>query len=220
MTVLTLLRTLCSLKQQVHSHSAFGLSARTGRPALSDLRAKRGSAETAAGAVRATTAEEDRGLEVHQAEKYLLNLPLKEVGTWDSFFGDFECERGIGLLKLLEAASSECVWVRGDSTITSQCSNVSRMEAVFVREQTLKLNQHVGHIKRPTDLIRHLEDFSKSEANLSNFTEMKLSEADRCSVLLQSLSAEVRQYVVLHGSSSDWEALRKASSYGFLLLVG
>ena len=97
--------------------------------------------------------------------------------------------------------------VRGDSTITSQCSNVSRMEAVFVREQALKLNQHVGHIKRPTDLIRHLEDFSKSEANLSNFTEMKLSEADRCSVLLQSLSAEVRQYVVLHGSSSDWEAL-------------
>ena len=131
-----------------------------------------------------------------------------------------KCERGIGLLKLLEAASSECVWVRGDSTITSQCSNVSRMEAVFVREQALKLNQHVGHIKRPTDLIRHLEDFSKSEANLSNFTEMKLSEADRCSVLLQSLSAEVRQYVVLHGSSSDWEALRKASSYGFLLLVG
>ena len=88
------------------------------------------------------------------------------------------------------------------------------MEAVFVREQALKLYQHVGHIKRPTDLIRHLEDsFSKSEAKLSNFTELKLSEADRCSVLLQSLSAEVRQYVVLHGSSSDWEALRKTLTY-------
>ena len=38
-------------------------------------------------------------------------------------------------------------------TITSQCSIVSRMEAVFVREQALKLYQHVSHLKRPTDLI-------------------------------------------------------------------
>ncbi|CAE7198495.1 unnamed protein product [Symbiodinium sp. CCMP2592] len=99
-------------------------------------------------------------------------------------------------------------------TITSQYSIVSRMEAVFVREQALKLYQHVGHLKRPTDLIRHLEDsFSKSEAKLSNFPELQLSEADRCSVLLQSLGAEVRQYVVLHGSSSNWEALRRTLTY-------
>ncbi|CAE6945832.1 unnamed protein product [Symbiodinium sp. CCMP2592] len=99
-------------------------------------------------------------------------------------------------------------------TITSQYSIVSRMEAVFVREQALKLYQHVGHLKRPTDLIRHLEDsFSKSEAKLSNFPELLLSEADRCSVLLQSLGAEVRQYVVLHGSSSNWEALRRTLTY-------
>ncbi|CAE7265621.1 unnamed protein product [Symbiodinium sp. CCMP2592] len=96
-------------------------------------------------------------------------------------------------------------------TITSQYSIVSRME---VREQALKLYQHVGHLKRPTDLIRHLEDsFSKSEAKLSNFPELQLSEADRCSVLLQSLGAEVRQYVVLHGSSSNWEALRRTLTY-------
>ena len=124
-------------------------------------------------------------------------------------------ERGIELLKYCSKrqAQSACGYevIR---TITSQYSIVSRMEAVFVREQALKLYQHVGHIKRPTDLIRHLEDsFSKSEAKLSNFTELKLSEADRCSVLLQSLSAEVRQYVVLHGSSSDWEALRKTLTY-------
>ncbi|CAE7038329.1 unnamed protein product, partial [Symbiodinium sp. CCMP2592] len=99
-------------------------------------------------------------------------------------------------------------------TITSQYSIVSRMEAVFVREQALKLYQHVGHLKRPTDLIRHLEDsFSKTEAKLSNFPELQLSEADRCSVLLQSLGAEVRQYVVLHGSSSNWEAFRRTLTY-------
>ena len=64
----------------------------------------------------------------------------------------------------------------------------------------------MGGIKRPTDLIRHLEDaFAKSESKLTNFPELKLSEADRCSVLL-----EVRQYVVLHGKSDDWEALRKS----------
>ena len=53
-------------------------------------------------------------------------------------------------------------------------------------------------------------DLTRS-AFVPNFTELKLYEADRCSVLLQSLSAEVRQYVVLHGSSSDWEALRRLS---------
>ena len=57
------------------------------------------------------------------------------------------------------------------------------------------------------------DSFSKAEAKLSNFPELKLSEADRCSVLLQSLAAGVREYVVLHGSSSDWEALRKTLTY-------
>ena len=99
-------------------------------------------------------------------------------------------------------------------TITSQYSIVSRMEAVYVRDSALKLFQSVGGIKRPTDLIRRLEDaFAKSESKLTNFPELKLSEADRCSVLLQSLSAEVRQYVVLHGKSDDWEALRKSLTY-------
>ena len=32
-------------------------------------------------------------------------------------------------------------------------------------------------------------------------------------MLLQSLSAEVRQYVVLHGKSDDWKALRKSLTY-------
>ena len=51
--------------------------------------------------------------------------------------------------------------------------------------------------------------FEVLRRNFSNFPEPKLSEADRCSMLLQNLGAEVRQYVVLHCSSSDWEALRK-----------
>ena len=124
-------------------------------------------------------------------------------------------ERGLELLRScskrqgMSACGYEVV-----RTITSQYSIVSRMEAVYVRDSALKLFQSVGGIKRPTDLIRHLEDaFAKSESKLTNFPELKLSEADRCSVLLQSLSAEVRQYVVLHGKSDDWEALRKSLTY-------
>ena len=124
-------------------------------------------------------------------------------------------ERGLELLRSCSKrqGTSACGYevVR---TITSQYSIVSRMEAVYVRDSALKLFQSVGGIKRPTDLIRHLEDaFAKSESKLTNFPELKLSEADRCSVLLQSLSAEVRQYVVLHGKSDDWEALRKSLTY-------
>ena len=99
-------------------------------------------------------------------------------------------------------------------TITSQYSIVSRMEAVSVRDHCLKLHTGCKHLRNPTDIIRHLEDeFSRAEAKLTNFTELKLSEADRCSVLLQALSSEVRQYVVLHGSSSDWASLKKSLTY-------
>ena len=124
-------------------------------------------------------------------------------------------ERGLELLRScskrqgMSACGYEVV-----RTITSQYSIVSRMEAVYVRDSALKLFQSVGGIKRPMDLIRHLEDaFAKSESKLTNLPELKLSEADRCSVLLQSLSAEVRQYLVLHGKSDDWEALRKSLTY-------
>ena len=72
------------------------------------------------------------------------------------------------------------------------------MEAVVVREHCLKLHQECKNIRQPTDIIRHLEDeFSRAEAKLTNFSELKLSEADRCSVLLQALGSEVRQYVLL-----------------------
>ena len=95
-----------------------------------------------------------------------------------------------------------CQLLRGDrghivaAVINAQYSIVSRMEAVVVREHCLKLHQECKNIRQPTDIIRHLEDeFSRAEAKLTNFSELKLSEADRCSVLLQALGFEVRQYV-------------------------
>ena len=111
-------------------------------------------------------------------------------------------ERGQELLRScssLSACGYEAV-----RTITQQYSIVSRMEAVYVREQCLKLATTCQHHRRPTDLI-HLEDeFSRAESKLGNFPELRLTEADRCSVLLQALIQELRQCVVLHGKSNDW----------------
>ena len=133
-------------------------------------------------------------------------------------------ERGLELLRScskrqgMSACGYEVV-----RTITSQYSIVSRMEAVYVRDSALKLFQSVGGIKRPTDLIRHLEDaFAKSESKLTNFPELKLSEADRCSVLLQSLSAEVRQYAerATTGRPSERASLTTRSSFVFATCLG
>ena len=64
--------------------------------------------------------------------------------------------------------------------------------------------------QKADNLIRHFKDaFAKSESKLPNFPELKLSRLT-AEVLLQSLSGEVRQHVVLHGKSDNWKALRKS----------
>ena len=51
------------------------------------------------------------------------------------------------------------------------------------------------------DVVRYLEDeLSKVESKLINFPELKLS----LSIVLQAISADAMQYVVLHGHSNDW----------------
>ena len=124
-------------------------------------------------------------------------------------------ERGLELLRSCSKRQAQsATGYEVVRTINAQYSIVSRMEAVVVREHCLKLHQECKNIRQPTDIIRHLEDeFSRAEAKLTNFSELKLSEADRCSVVLQALGPEVRQYVLLHGSSSDWDSLRKSLTY-------
>ena len=124
-------------------------------------------------------------------------------------------ERGLELLRSCSKRQSQsATGYEVVRTINAQYSIVSRMEAVVVREHCLKLHQECKNIRQPTDVIRHLEDeFSRAESKLTNFAELKLSEADKCSVLLQALGPEVRQYVLLHGSSSDWKALTKSLTY-------
>ena len=61
----------------------------------------------------------------------------------------------------------------------------------------MKLHSKCGHLKKPMDVVRYLEDeLSKVESKLINFPELKLSEADMVSLILQAISADARQYVV------------------------
>ena len=92
--------------------------------------------------------------------------------------------------------------------IHANYSIISRMEAVHVRDSSLRLYNNCTHLKKPFEIIRHLEDeFSKAEMKLSNFPDLMLKEPDRVSVLLQAIPNEVRQYVVLHGKSGRWDEL-------------
>ncbi|CAE7458441.1 GIP, partial [Symbiodinium microadriaticum] len=119
-------------------------------------------------------------------------------------------EKGLELLRSCSKRQSQsATGYEVVRTINAQYSIVSRMEAVVVREHCLKLHQECKNIRQPTGVIRHLEDeFSRAESKLTNFTELK-----QCSVLLQALGPEVRQYVLLHGSSSDWKDLTKSLTY-------
>ena len=49
--------------------------------------------------------------------------------------------------------------------------------------------------------------YQKLNRKLINFPELKLSKADKVSLILQSISADARQYVVLHGHSNDRRSL-------------
>ena len=59
-----------------------------------------------------------------------------------------------------------------------------------MRDECLKLHSRCGHLKKPMDVVRYLEDeLSKAY----QFPELKLSEADKVSLILQATSADARQ---------------------------
>ncbi|CAE7222747.1 unnamed protein product [Symbiodinium natans] len=99
-------------------------------------------------------------------------------------------------------------------TLHLNYSIVSRMEAVDVRDGCMKLHAQCSELKKPMDIIRHLEDeIAKAEIKLSNFPQLKLSKADCCSILLQAVLHPARQYVALHGNANSWSELTKSLKY-------
>ena len=124
-------------------------------------------------------------------------------------------ERGLELLRSCSKRQSmSATGYEAVRTLHLNYSIVSRMEAVYVRDGCMKLHAQCSGLRRPMDIIRHLEDeIAKAEIKLSNFPELKLSEADRCSILLQAVSHPARQYVALHGNAHSWSELTKSLKY-------
>ena len=124
-------------------------------------------------------------------------------------------ERGLELLRSCSKRQSmSATGYEAVRTLHLNYSIVSRMEAVHVRDGCMKLHAQCSGLKKPMDIIRHLEDeIAKAEIKLSNFPELKLSEADRCSILLQAVSHPARQYVALHGNANSWSELTKSLKY-------
>ena len=115
-------------------------------------------------------------------------------------------DRGLELLRSVsKRQGSTAAGYETMRFIHANYSIISRVEAVHVRDASLRLYNNCTHLKKPSEIIRHLEDeFSKAE---SNFPDLMLKEPDRVSVLLQAIPNEVRQYVVLHGKSGRWDEL-------------
>ena len=80
-----------------------------------------------------------------------------------------------------------------------QYSLNSRMEAVCIRDEMLKLHTKTGSLKRPLEVVRLLEDeIFKGDKKLVRFPDLCLNAADRSAVLLQAVSVQAREYVHIH----------------------
>ena len=106
-----------------------------------------------------------------------------------------------------------CFWWFARADFVSPVTS-SPTRPAYCATDVVKGRQSKKKNKKPIDIIRHLEDeIAKAEIKLSNFPELKLSEADRCSILLQAVSHPARQYVALHGNANSWSELTKSLKY-------
>ena len=82
-----------------------------------------------------------------------------------------------------------------------QCSGNSRMEALYIRDEMLKLQE----------AVRFLEDeISKGDKKLVRFPDFCLNAADRSAILLQAVSVQARECLVLHGKTGSWNEMAES----------
>ena len=82
------------------------------------------------------------------------------------------------------------------------------MEAVYIRDEMLKLHTKTGSLRRPLEVVRFLEDeISKGEKKLVRFPDLCLNAADKSAILLQAVSVQAREYLVLHGKTGSWSEM-------------
>ena len=133
----------------------------------------------------------------------LFYLLQQALAKWD---------RGLEILRSVSTRQGNAAaGYEGVRELCRQYSVNSRMEAVYIRDEMLKLHTKTGSLKRPLEVVRLLEDeISKGDKKLVRFPDLCLNAADRSAILLQAVSVQAREYLVLHGKTGSWNEMAES----------
>ena len=133
----------------------------------------------------------------------LFYLLQQALAKWD---------RGLEILRSVSTRQGNAAaGYEGVRELYRQYSVNSRMEAVYIRDEMLKLHTKTGGLRRPLEVVRFLEDeISKGDKKLVRFPDLCLNAADRSAILLQAVSVQAREYLVLHGKTGSWSEMAES----------
>ena len=133
----------------------------------------------------------------------LFYLLQQALAKWD---------RGLEILRSVSTRQGNAAaGYEGVRELYRQYSVNSRMEAVYIRDEMLKLHTKTGGLRRPLEVVRCLEDeISKGDKKLVRFPDLCLNAADRSAILLQAVSVQAREYLVLHGKTGSWSEMAES----------
>ena len=117
----------------------------------------------------------------------LFYLLQQALAKWD---------RGLEILRSVSTRQGNAAaGYEGVRELYRQYSVNSRMEAVYIRDEMLKLHTKTGALRRPLEVVRFLEDeISKGDKKLVRFPDLCLNAADRSAILLQAVAESLRFY--------------------------
>ena len=133
----------------------------------------------------------------------LFYLLQQALAKWD---------RGLEILRSVSTRQGNAAaGYEGVRELYRQYSVNSRTEAVYIRDEMLKLHTKTGGLRRPLEVVRFLEDeISKGDKKLVRFPDLCLNAADRSAILLQAVSVQAREYLVLHGKTGSWSEMAES----------
>ena len=86
----------------------------------------------------------------------------------------------------------------------------SRIEASTLREEVMQRRPSVSK-DRPLDMFRALQvEFARYSRLTASFSDLALSEADKCMIVLKNLSFEVKRYILLQAKIDNLGELETA----------
>ena len=108
-------------------------------------------------------------------------------------------DRGLEILRSVATRQGNAAAGYEVRELCLQYSVNSRMEAVYIRDEMLKLHTKTGSLRRPLEVVRFLEDEISKGEKLVRFPDLCLNAADKSAILLQAVSVQAREYLVLRG---------------------